>query len=140
MYAIRSYYDTIWWTTEEVPNDNKPVTPQVWSHLKSLVAKQLSEKRLFVMDTFCGANPDSRMKVRFIVEVAWQAHFVKNMFIRPTDEELENYGEPDFVVLTGSNRITSYNVCYTKLLRYKGGGASSYHPRVMIKILSYNFV
>ncbi len=94
--------DTIWWTTEEVPNDNKPVTPQVWSHLKSLVAKQLSEKRLFVMDTFCGANPDSRMKVRFIVEVAWQAHFVKNMFIRPTDEELENYGEPDFVVLTGS--------------------------------------
>lgn len=94
--------DTIWWTTEEVPNDNRPITPQVWSHLKHIVAKQLSGKKLFVMDTFCGANPDTRLKVRFIVEVAWQAHFVKNMFIRPTDEELEQYGEPDFVVLTGS--------------------------------------
>jgi phosphoenolpyruvate carboxykinase (ATP) len=94
--------DTIWWTSEAVPNDNKPITPSTWAHLKQLVAKQLSGKKLFVMDTFCGANPDSRMKVRFIVEVAWQAHFVKNMFIRPTQEELANYGEPDFVVLTGS--------------------------------------
>jgi phosphoenolpyruvate carboxykinase (ATP) len=94
--------DTIWWTTPESPNDNKPVSTEVWNNLKALTVKQLSEKRLFVMDTFCGANPDSRLKVRFIMEVAWQAHFVKNMFIRPTDEELENYGEPDFVSLNAS--------------------------------------
>ncbi|PTN06754.1 phosphoenolpyruvate carboxykinase (ATP) [Mangrovibacterium marinum] len=94
--------DSIWWTSEEVPNDNKPVSPAVWKDLKQLVAEQLSGKRLFVMDAFCGANPDSRLKVRFVVEVAWQAHFVKNMFIRPSDQELANYGEPDFVVLTGS--------------------------------------
>jgi len=94
--------DTIWWTTSKVPNDNRPISQEVWEHLKGLVAKQLSGKRLFVVDTYCGANSDTRLKVRFIVEVAWQAHFVKNMFIRPTDEELEHYGEPDFVVLTGS--------------------------------------
>ncbi len=94
--------DTVWWTSEQAKNDNKPISPEVWASLKKCVADQLSNKRLFVMDTFCGANPDTRMKVRFIVEVAWQAHFVKNMFIRPTEEELANYGEPDFVVLTGS--------------------------------------
>lgn len=94
--------DTIWWTTPESRNDNKPVSTEVWKELKALTVKQLSGKRLFVMDTFCGANPDSRLKVRFIMEVAWQAHFVKNMFIRPTDEELENYGEPDFVSLNAS--------------------------------------
>ncbi len=94
--------DTVWWTSEQAKNDNKPISPEVWASLKKCVADQLSNKRLFVMDTFCGANPDTRMKVRFIVEVAWQAHFVKNMFIRPTEEELETYGEPDFVVLTGS--------------------------------------
>ncbi len=94
--------NTIWWTTPESPNDNKPVTTDVWNELKALTVKQLSGKRLFVMDTFCGANPDSRLKVRFIMEVAWQAHFVKNMFIRPTEEELENYGEPDFVSLNAS--------------------------------------
>ncbi|WP_163713968.1 phosphoenolpyruvate carboxykinase (ATP) [Mangrovibacterium lignilyticum] len=94
--------DTIWWTSDKVENDNKPTSPEVWSHLKALVAKQLSGKKLYVVDTFCGANLDTRMKVRFVVEVAWQAHFVKNMFIRPTEEELESYGEPDFVVLTGS--------------------------------------
>jgi len=94
--------DTIWWTSEKVPNDNKPISPEVWSHLKRIVSKQLSGKKLYVIDTFCGANADSRMKVRFVVEVAWQAHFVKNMFIRPTEEELKSYGEPDFVVLTGS--------------------------------------
>jgi len=87
--------DTIWWTTPKAPNDNKPTTPEVWQDLKKLTAKQLSGKRLFVMDTFCGANADSRLKVRFIMEVAWQAHFVKNMFIRPTEEELENYGSTD---------------------------------------------
>jgi phosphoenolpyruvate carboxykinase (ATP) len=94
--------DTIWWTSEKAPNDNKPVSQTVWNDLKSTVGKQLSGKRLFVMDTFLGANTNSRLKVRFIMEVAWQAHFVKNMFIRPTDEELETYGEPDFVVLNGS--------------------------------------
>jgi len=94
--------DTIWWNTPQAPNDNKPVTPEVWEDLKVNTVKQLSGKRLFVMDTFCGANPDSRLKVRFIMEVAWQAHFVKNMFIRPTEEELENYGVPDFVSLNAS--------------------------------------
>lgn len=94
--------DTIWWTTPEAPNDNKPVTPEIWEDLKENTINQLTGKRLFVMDTFCGANPDSRLKVRFIMEVAWQAHFVKNMFIRPSEEELENYGEPDFVSLNAS--------------------------------------
>ncbi len=94
--------DTIWWTSEQSPNDNKPTTQVVWDELKELVTNELSNKRIFVVDTFCGANEDTRLKVRFIVEVAWQAHFVKNMFIRPTEAELENYGEPDFVVLNGS--------------------------------------
>lgn len=94
--------DTIWWTSEKAKNDNKPITPAVWDDLKKLVIKQLSGKRLFVVDTFCGANEDTRLKVRFITEVAWQAHFVKNMFIRPTDAELAQYGEPDFVVMNGS--------------------------------------
>ncbi len=94
--------DTIWWTSPESPNDNKPTTPEVWSDLKALVNKQLSGKRLFVVDTFLGANENSRLKVRFIMEVAWQAHFVTNMFLRPTEEELDNYGEPDFVAMNGS--------------------------------------
>ncbi len=94
--------DNLWWTSKQAPNDNKPITPAVWAELKALVARQLTGKRLFVVDTFCGANPKVRMKVRFVVEVAWQAHFVKNMFIRPTAEELASYGEPDFVVLNGS--------------------------------------
>ncbi len=94
--------DTIWWTTPESKNDNKPITTEVWNDLKATTVKQLSGKRLFVVDTFAGANHDSRLKVRFIMEVAWQAHFVKNMFIRPTEEELANYGEPDFVSLNAS--------------------------------------
>ncbi|KAA3662357.1 MAG: phosphoenolpyruvate carboxykinase (ATP) [Calditrichaeota bacterium] len=94
----------IWWHGQG-KSDNKPMTPEVWDHCKDLVTRQLSNKRLFVMDTFCGANKDSRLKVRFIMEVAWQAHFVKNMFIRPTEEELENYGEPDFISLNGSKVI-----------------------------------
>ncbi|MDI3521464.1 MAG: phosphoenolpyruvate carboxykinase [Anaerophaga sp.] len=97
--------DTIWWTSEHAPNDNKPTTPEVWKELKELAVKQLSGKKLYVMDTFCGANPDTRMKIRFIMEVAWQAHFVKNMFIRPTQEELENFGEPDFVSLNASKTV-----------------------------------
>ena len=94
--------ETMWWTSDSAMNDNKPTTPEVWADLKALVAKQLSNKELYVVDTFCGANEDSRLKVRFIMEVAWQAHFVKNMFLRPTQEELKNYGEPDFVVMNGS--------------------------------------
>ena len=91
-----------WWTSPESPNDNKKITEEAWEHLKEITAKQLSGKRLFVMDTFLGANEEARLKVRFIMEVAWQAHFVKNMFIRPTEAELETYGEPDFVVINAS--------------------------------------
>ncbi|MDX9908779.1 MAG: phosphoenolpyruvate carboxykinase (ATP), partial [Mariniphaga sp.] len=98
--------DSLWWTTPHSPNDNKPTTPEVWADLKALVANQLSGKRLFVVDSFLGANESSRLKVRFIMEVAWQAHFIKNMFLRPTEEELKNFGEPDFVVLNGS-KITN---------------------------------
>ncbi|ESU21743.1 phosphoenolpyruvate carboxykinase [Flavobacterium cauense R2A-7] len=94
--------DTIWWTSEKAVNDNKPITQDTWNALKETTVKQLSGKRLFVVDAFCGANEDTRLKVRFIMEVAWQAHFVKNMFIRPTEAELENFGEPDFVVMNGS--------------------------------------
>ncbi len=95
--------DTLWWTSSKAPNDNKPTTPEVWRDLKGLVIDRLSNgQKLYVVDTFCGANEDTRLKVRFIVEVAWQAHFVTNMFIRPTAEELETYGEPDFTVMNGS--------------------------------------
>ena len=101
--------DTIWWTSDEYKNDNKPVTEQTWAELKKLASKELSSKKLYVMDTFCGANENTRLKIRFIMEVAWQAHFVKNMFIRPTEEELANYGEPDFVVLNASKaKVENY--------------------------------
>ncbi|MFT5753611.1 MAG: phosphoenolpyruvate carboxykinase (ATP) [Flavobacterium sp.] len=94
--------DTIWWTSDKATNDNKGISQDTWNALKENTAKQLSGKKLYVVDAFCGANENTRLKVRFIMEVAWQAHFVKNMFIRPTEEELENYGEPDFVVMNGS--------------------------------------
>jgi len=94
--------DTIWWPSEKAANDNKPISQDTWNALKENTLDQLSGKRLFVVDTFCGANENTRLKVRFIVEVAWQAHFVKNMFIRPTEKELENFGEPDFVVINAS--------------------------------------
>ncbi len=101
--------NTVWWTSDEYKNDNKPVTEATWAVLKDLAVKELSGKKLFVMDTFCGANENSRLKVRFIMEVAWQAHFVKNMFIRPTEEELANYGEPDFVVYNASKaKVENY--------------------------------
>ncbi len=94
--------DTVWWADQgKGKNDNHPLTQEVWNALKSLVTQQLSGKRLFIIDAFCGANPDSRLKVRFITEVAWQAHFVKNMFIRPTEAELENF-QPDFIVMNGA--------------------------------------
>ena len=85
--------DTIWWTSPEYKNDNKPVTKKTWKELKKIAVEELSNKKLFVVDTFCGANENTRLKIRFIMEVAWQAHFVKNMFIRPTDEELEKYAD-----------------------------------------------
>jgi phosphoenolpyruvate carboxykinase (ATP) len=94
--------DTIWWNSPKAPNDNKPISTATWSALKETTVNQLSGKRLFVVDAFCGANENTRLKVRFIMEVAWQAHFVKNMFIRPTEKELENFGEPDFIVMNGS--------------------------------------
>ncbi len=101
--------NTVWWTSEEYKNDNKPVTPEAWKELKQIATNQLSNKKLYVMDTFCGANENTRLKIRFIMEVAWQAHFVKNMFIRPTEEELANYGEPDFVVLNASKaKVENY--------------------------------
>lgn len=94
--------NTIWWNSDKAVNDNKPISQTTWNALKETTVNQLSEKRLFVIDAFCGANENTRLKVRFIMEVAWQAHFVKNMFIRPTEEELDNFGEPDFIVMNGS--------------------------------------
>jgi phosphoenolpyruvate carboxykinase (ATP) len=93
--------ENMWWTSDAVKNDNKQITPAVWDDLKELVTGQLSGKRLFVIDGYCGANPDTRLSIRIITEVAWQAHFVKNMFIRPTEAELETF-EPDFVVMNGA--------------------------------------
>ncbi|NNT70775.1 phosphoenolpyruvate carboxykinase (ATP) [Flavobacterium sp. IMCC34852] len=94
--------NTIWWTSEKAVNDNKPITQNTWEALKETTVDQLSGKKLYVVDAFCGANENTRLKVRFIMEVAWQAHFVTNMFIRPTEEELANFGEPDFIVMNGS--------------------------------------
>ena len=93
--------DTVWWTSDEFKNDNHPCSEETWKVLKELAVKELSDKKLYVVDVFCGANEDSRMSIRFIMEVAWQAHFVKNMFINPTAEELENF-EPDFVCYNAS--------------------------------------
>ena len=94
--------NTIWWNSDKAVNDNKPISQTTWNALKETTVNQLSGKRLFVVDAFCGANENTRLKVRFIMEVAWQAHFVKNMFIRPTEAELEAFGEPDFIVMNGS--------------------------------------
>ena len=93
--------NTIWWTTDEYKNDNKPITPATWNELKKIADKELSDKPLYVVDAFCGTNADTRLAVRFIMEVAWQAHFVTNMFVRPTAEELANF-KPDFVVMNAS--------------------------------------
>ena len=100
--------DTVWWTSEGYKNDNHPMSEDVWAKVKALAQKELSEKRLFVVDAYCGANKDTRMAVRFIMEVAWQAHFVRNMFIKPTEEELKNF-EPDFIVYTASKaKVENY--------------------------------
>jgi phosphoenolpyruvate carboxykinase (ATP) len=107
--------NTVWWTSEEYKNDNKPVSEATWKELKALAAKELSNKKLYVVDGYCGANPATRLCVRFIMEVAWQAHFVTNMFIRPSKEELENF-QPDFVV---------YNASKAKVENYKELGLNS---------------
>ncbi|MET4890196.1 phosphoenolpyruvate carboxykinase (ATP) [Morganella morganii] len=97
--------DTVWWADQgKGKNDNKPLSQETWNALKNLITRQLSGKRLFVVDAFCGANADTRLKVRFITEVAWQAHFVKNMFIRPDENELHNF-EPDFIVMNGAKCV-----------------------------------
>ena len=100
--------DTFWWTSDEFKNDNKPLSTESWNSLKVLAGKELSNKKLYVVDGFCGANANTRMAIRFIVEVAWQAHFVTNMFIRPTAEELKDF-KPDFVVLNASKaKVENY--------------------------------
>ena len=100
--------DTVWWTSDDYKNDNHPMSEETWAVVKDLAKKELSNKRLFVVDAFCGANADTRMAIRFIVEVAWQAHFVKNMFIVPTEEELANF-EPDFVIYNASKaKVDNY--------------------------------
>ena len=100
--------DTFWWTTDEFKNDNKPLSTESWNELKKLAGKELSNKKLYVVDGFCGANANTRMAIRFVVEVAWQAHFVTNMFIRPSAEELKNF-KPDFVVLNASKaKVENY--------------------------------
>ena len=102
--------DTVWWTSKEYPNDNHPMSLQVWDTVKDIAKKQLSNKRLFVVDAYCGANKDTRMAVRFVMEVAWQAHFVRNMFIKPTEEELKNF-KPDFKVYCASKaKVDNYSL------------------------------
>ena len=107
--------DTVWWTSDEFKNDNKPASQEAWKVCKDLAIQELSNKKLYVMDVFCGTNEDTRMAIRFIMEVAWQAHFVKNMFIAPTEEELKNF-KPDFI---------SYNASKAKLTNYKELGLNS---------------
>ena len=107
--------DTVWWTTDEYKNDNKPASVEAWKACKELAVNELSNKKLFVVDGFCGANKNTRMAVRFIMEVAWQAHFVTNMFIRPTAEDLADF-TPDFIV---------YNASKAKLTNYKELGLNS---------------
>ena len=107
--------DTVWWTSDEYKNDNHPASQEAWEAVKEIAKKELSNKKLYVVDAFCGANKDTRMAIRFIVEVASQAHFVTNMFIKPTAEELENF-EPDFVV---------YNASKAKVENYKELGLNS---------------
>ena len=107
--------DKVWWTSEEYKNDNHPMSEDVWAKVKEIAIKELCNKNLYVMDAFCGANEATRLRVRFIVEVAWQAHFVKNMFIQPTAEELESF-EPNFVI---------YNASKAKVDNYKELGLNS---------------
>ncbi|MBR1685889.1 MAG: phosphoenolpyruvate carboxykinase (ATP), partial [Clostridia bacterium] len=107
--------DTVWWTTDGYKNDNHPMTQEAWTSVLASAKKQLSGKKLYVVDAFCGANKDTRMAVRFVMEVAWQAHFVRNMFIKPTEEELADF-TPDFIV---------YNASKAKCENYKELGLNS---------------
>ena len=107
--------DTVWWTTEGYKNDNKPASQEAWKAVKELAVNELGNKKLYVVDGFCGANKDTRMAVRFIMEVAWQAHFVTNMFIRPTADELADF-TPDFIV---------YNASKAKVTNFKELGLNS---------------
>src|SRR5574344_1584637 len=107
--------DTVWWTSDAYKNDNHPASKETWDAVKKIAIDELSNKRLFVVDAFCGANKDTRMAVRFIVAVAWQAHFIHNMFIQPSEEELKSF-EPDFVV---------YNASKAKVENYKELGLNS---------------
>ena len=107
--------DTVWWTSDEYKNDNHPASQETWEAVKKIAQEELSNKKLYVVDAFCGANKDSRMAIRCIVEVAWQAHFIKNMFIQPTEEELASF-EPDFVI---------YNASKAKVTNYKELGLNS---------------
>ncbi len=107
--------DTVWWTTPDYKNDNKPASKEAWDACKKIAIKELSNKKLYVVDGYCGANPDTRMCIRFIMEVAWQAHFVKNMFIRPSEEELKDF-KPNFVI---------YNASKAKIENFKELGLNS---------------
>ena len=111
--------DTVWWTSDEYKNDNHPASEETWNAVKDLAIKELSNKKLYVVDAFCGANKDTRMAIRFIVEVAWQAHFVTNMFIQPTEEELKDF-EPDFVV---------YNASKAKVENYRDSCIIQHHKQ-----------
>ena len=122
-------HDTVWWNSKEYPNDNHPASKEAWAAVKNLAKKELSGKKLYVVDGFCGANKDTRMAVRFIMEVAWQAHFVRNMFIRPTEEELKNF-KPDFIV---------YNASKAKVENYKELGLHS-ETAVVFNITSHEQV
>ena len=102
-------HNNVWWTSDAYKNDNHPMTEEVWGKVKEIAIKELCNKQLYVVDAFCGANEATRLAVRFIVEVAWQAHFIKNMFIQPTEEELKNF-EPNFVI---------YNASKAKVENYK---------------------
>lgn len=117
--------DTVWWTSDAFKNDNHPASEEAWAAVKKLAQEELSNKKLYVVDAFCGANKDTRMSVRFIVEVAWQAHFVENMFIKPSAEELADF-EPDFVV---------YNASKAKVKNFKELGLNS-ETAVMFNISS----
>ena len=118
----------VWWTSEEYKNDNHPMSEDVWAKVKEIAIKELCNKNLYVVDAFCGANEATRLRVRFIVEVAWQAHFVKNMFIQPTAEELESF-EPNFVI---------YNASKAKVENYKELGLNSETVKKEIwKVISF---
>ena len=117
--------DTVWWTSDEYKNDNHPASKETWEAVKKIAKEELSNKKLYVVDAFCGANKDTRMAVRFIMEVAWQAHFIENMFIKPTAEEFANF-KPDFVV---------YNASKAKVENYKELGLNS-ETAVMFNITS----